>query len=422
MSTNLPSQMVTNATTKPLKIAIVYSRALFPMNYADQKTVAHLIEFLSTRGHSVDLYCTDVGGEVSESADAWYASRVANLYMFRHGRIARLFAMAGAFLQRKPLQVGYFWNSRLSKVFNKNYASYDTVYTYYLRSAEVTKTVRENRGEKAPVSVLALQLSQSLNTKRIYENASNFFDRFLYFIESRLIARYEARIWQSFDTTILIGDKDVDAINAACERYRQPMLSNVFQCAHGVDVSKFLRPNIVRKQNALLYCGVMQTPTNVQACLWFYNNVWPLVKETRPDVHWYIVGRSPTQEILNLACDPAITVTGTVTDPSDFISTATVCINPMQAAGGMQNKLIEYMASRRAVVATSVANEGIGGCPDRHLLIADTARDFASRTLELLDDEQRRRALEEEAFIFVKEKWSWESHFLALEGVFYPDA
>ncbi len=35
-----------------------------------------------------------------------------------------------------------------------------------------------------------------------------------------------------------------------------------------------------------------------------------------------------------------------------------------QVGAGMQNKLIEFMAMQKAVVATSVANEGIRVTPD----------------------------------------------------------
>jgi glycosyltransferase involved in cell wall biosynthesis len=401
---------------KKLSIAIVYGRGLLPMNFADQKTVAHFVEFLHQRGHSVDLYCTNEASVDTQETQNWYSSRLNMLFMENQSPLWKFLNILKFFLLLKPIQVGYFWNFNLKKRLDKKLENYDAVYTYYLRSAEVTKHVAE---KNKPISILALQLSQTLNTKRIYQNATNIFDKMLYFFESRLMERYEATIWQSFDKTVLIGNKDVVAISEACKKYRQPLISNVYKCAHGVDIHKFFRPEIKSSENMILYCGVMRTPTNIQACLWFYKNVWPTLKAKRPNLEWFIVGRDPAKEIIELGEKDGIKVTGTVKDPSEYISKASVCINPMQAAGGMQNKLIEYMASKRPVVATSIANEGIGATPEKHLIIANTNDEFVTEILKLLTNQSERERLSDQAFEFVKSEWSWESHFLHLEKLFY---
>ncbi len=73
----------------------------------------------------------------------------------------------------------------------------------------------------------------------------------------------------------------------------------------------------------------------------------------------------------------------------------------------------------RAVVATPVANEGIGARPDRELLLAETPGAFAEAILSLMADAGRRRRLGEAARRFVLERWTWEGPFLALEKAFY---
>ena len=111
-----------------------------------------------------------------------------------------------------------------------------------------------------------------------------------------------------------------------------------------------------------------------------------------------------------------VTVTGEVRDPADYIARATVCINPVQVGAGMQNKLIEFMAMRKAVVATSVANEGIRATPGEHLVIADDAPAFADAVLALLADPDRRTGLAAAARDYILESWTWEAHFLTLEA------
>jgi glycosyltransferase involved in cell wall biosynthesis len=81
----------------------------------------------------------------------------------------------------------------------------------------------------------------------------------------------------------------------------------------------------------------------------------------------------------------------------------------------MQNKLLEYMAMAKPVVATSVANEGIGAPPDECLLIEDTPRGFADAVVRLLRDPARSAQLGMAARRYVERHWTWEAHFLKLE-------
>jgi len=109
-------------------------------------------------------------------------------------------------------------------------------------------------------------------------------------------------------------------------------------------------------------------------------------------------------------------VTGTVDDPAVWIARATVSVAPIRAAAGLQNKLLEAMAMGRPVVATAIANEGIGGIPDRDLLIADEPEAMAEAILALLDNPARREELGLAARRFIEEHWTWEGPFLRLEA------
>jgi glycosyltransferase involved in cell wall biosynthesis len=90
----------------------------------------------------------------------------------------------------------------------------------------------------------------------------------------------------------------------------------------------------------------------------------------------------------------------------------------MLAAGGMQNKLIEYMACSKAVVASSVANEGIRA-PENVMIVADTPDPFADAVIRLLIDPEVATRLGAAARAYVLSEWTWEKHFFHLEQAFY---
>lgn len=422
-----PKQPNVGRAERPLRICMVYGRTPLPMRRADQMTVAHLIAFLHARGHEVDFFYVDTGAEPTQADRDWIAAHTRRAVPFTLDKLSAFAGLLRAGMQLAPFQVGLFSHPAQRKAVREAVANngYDIVYTYYFRSAEITRdlgfasgTPREQRHGK-PATFMAFQLSQTLNTRRIAKNAPDLAHKLFYEVESRLVERYEARIWRHFTRSVLIGKSDVAEIRAACRRAGQPEIDNFVYGAHGTDVSRFApRTDIATKPGHLVFSGVMRTPTNVQAAQWFVNNVWPAIRAERPDATCALVGREPTSEVRELGRRPGIVVTGTVPDPAVLIAEAAVCINPMQAGGGMQNKLIEFMASAKAIVATPVANEGIGA-PDDCLVVAETPADFARAVLDLLADPARAAELGRRAREHVLAHWTWEAHYLRLEQDFY---
>ena len=426
--TIFPTPMQVTPAERPLNIAVVYSRLPLPMTRADQMTVAHLLDFLARRGHRVDLYTLNNGEAAIQEQRAWLAARCRQVHVFNQTVGHSLLGLGAGLLRGLPLQVGWFYNLKQIQAVRSAFLhdDLDIVYCYYVRSAETLRgLISRNQSPQSPkrsrpVAFLAMQLSQSLNTRRMMENFQNLRDRSIFAIESRLVRRYEAHIWSEFHRTVLIGPQDVNEIRRVCREYRQPEIDNFVYGPHGVDLQRYApRPEIATEPCTLVFCGVMGTNTNVHAVKWFADHIWPLVKKAEPAARLIIVGRRPTPSISALAAREGIEVTGEVADPGDYIARATVCINPVRAAAGMQNKLLEYMAMAKPVVATTEANEGIGACAGEHLLIADTPVEFAQGILRLFGNPELRRALGQAARNFVEAHWNWEVHFLNLERHMY---
>lgn len=415
----LPKTMKCDPAPRSLRIAVVYSRLPFPMMRGDQMTVAHLLSFLGSRQHSVDFYTLALDGEMSAAQDEWLRQTCAETHIFRQSLVGKIRGLALGLLKLLPLQVGMFANPKLAALLKSAVASgkYDIVYCYYPRSAPDVPNLVADANVRTR-TFLALQLSQWLNTQRMAKAEHNWRKRLIYRLETALMARFEARIWRRFDRVLLIGSADVRAIQELCDRQGLPRMDNWLYSAHGTDTDRFLpaKPGDVH-HHRVVFSGSMLYPPNVQAALWFVKEAWPQVLAAVPDATLVIQGRDPVAAIRNLDGHNAIWVTGTVRDVGELIRSASVCINPMLAAGGMQNKLIEYMASAKAVVATSVANEGILAPPDC-IRIADDARAFASEVVRLLTAPDEAAALGLRAREFVLSKWTWEHHFLDLETAF----
>jgi glycosyltransferase involved in cell wall biosynthesis len=67
------------------------------------------------------------------------------------------------------------------------------------------------------------------------------------------------------------------------------------------------------------------------------------------------------------------------------------------------------MSMGRAIVSTTLGAEGIDVVHDKHVLLADTAADFADAVVALLDDPRRRTRLGSSARRLATDQYSWES-------------
>jgi len=281
---------------------------------------------------------------------------------------------------------------------------YDLVYTHLIRMAEYAR--------RLPLpKVMGLQVSQALNLGRMLERASDPLRKAFYGIETRKVRPYEAEAAADFDRVFLCGPADIAELEKTA-----PMPQAVV-CPHGQDMPAAERLAGERQAGAIVVSGVMSTYTNVDAVSWFAREVFPLVEREVPEAEFWIVGRNPQRAVRDLARPGKVVVTGEVPDVYDWLCRAAVGVAPLRIGAGMQNKLVQAMAAGLPVVATSMANEGIGATPAEHLVVSDGAEGFASAVVELLKRSDVRERLGSAAHRYVAAHWTWEAHFEKLECV-----
>lgn len=415
----VPRPMGLDPAPRRLEILFLYSRPPLPMTRGDELTVSHLLEFLHARGHVVDFVTLIGAGQTMRPEhEAWLRSRCRTVELIPHSLKRNAPRGLQGWLAGRPFQIGLLLSpAQLERVRALVTANrYDMAYAYYIRSAEALREARRVRPELT--TFMALQLSQTLNTERLAKTAATPWDRLFYRFETRRMAAYEARLWQDVSRTVLIGEKDKAAIAAACRSEGQPEIDNVVWGPHGVDVAQFQPRPEAEEADTVVMSGVMRYAPNVEAALWFAREVWPQVRAKRPQARFFLVGRDPAASVQALDGQDGITVTGTVEDPADWIAKAAVCVAPIRAAAGLQNKLLEAMAMAKAVVATPVANEGIRAPEGEAVLLAQEPAPFAAAVERLLADAALRQRLGVAARRFVEAKWTWEGPFLELEQAF----
>jgi glycosyltransferase involved in cell wall biosynthesis len=160
-----------------------------------------------------------------------------------------------------------------------------------------------------------------------------------------------------------------------------------------------------KKANTLIFTGPFKYHANYDAMKWFVGEVFPLILERIPDAHLIITG---DHQNLPLPSTNNITLAGYVDDVKSLVASGTVGIAPLLSGGGTRLKILEAMALGTPVVATSKGAEGLDARRGEHLLIADSAGDFAESTVRLLREAGLRQQIAANSQKMVREKYDWE--------------
>lgn len=224
------------------------------------------------------------------------------------------------------------------------------------------------------------------------------------YIDYRKYFNYEKMACGKFDDVFVVSDSD------------SRLLENNFEIPHttliptGVDVEYF-RPGAEPDDgNTIVFVGSMDWLPNQDAVEYFVDSIYPLIKQQKPDVRFYIVGRRPPEKIRNLEkADSSIKVTGTVDDIRPYVDRARVYIVPIRIGGGTRIKIYEAMAQKKAVVSTTIGAEGLPLTDGKHIIIKDQPEEFAGAVCGLMKDENAAAQLGENARDFVTGEVSWEN-------------
>jgi glycosyltransferase involved in cell wall biosynthesis len=187
---------------------------------------------------------------------------------------------------------------------------------------------------------------------------------------------------------------------------------------NGVNVEYFRRPlHMERRERELVFVGALDYAPNALALSWFCARVWPRLRAAHPDIELHVVGRRPSRAVRSLAGIPGVTLHADVPDVRPYLHRATLSIVPLQVARGIQNKVLEALASETPVVASSAALEGLELTPGQEVAQADAPDDWVNTILALCRDEPARRRMAQLGRSFVEQHHQWNERLQPLDDL-----
>jgi len=158
---------------------------------------------------------------------------------------------------------------------------------------------------------------------------------------------------------------------------------------------------------------------NIDGMEFFFEQVWPAIRERVPNAEMKVVGRTPPQSLVRRIEGMAgeWSFTGFVDDVRPHISGADVFVIPLRVGGGTRIKAFEAMAMGCPVVSTSIGIEGLSVEDGRHFLRADTPDEFARQVSTLLLDPQASRSISAAGRKLVEERFGYRLAAAEFESI-----
>lgn len=388
-------------------------RILFVAPYVPSRVRVRPYEFirtLSALGHSVHVVALQPP-EDRWASDAALRASADQVEVFVLARARTLVNTARALAGRQPLQAAYSHHPEARRRLQAlvRGGRFDVLHVEHLRGVRL---VRDLAG--IPVVFDAVDSIAHLFAQTA-RSAPRLPQRLLARLDLRRTQRFEARAPFLFQRTLVTSAADREAFERLAGTRAHGRVTVV---PNGVDWRYFEQPTRCPDAATVLFSGKMSYHANAAAALHLARDVMPRVWEQRRDARLLIAGKDPPPQVRALAADPRIEVTGYLEDLRPLFRRATVAVAPMVYGAGIQNKVLEAMASGVPIVVSPQACAGLHAEAAVDLIVAAAPDEMAREILRVCDDENLQDRLRAAARAYVRRHHDWAAIGRALADVY----
>lgn len=390
-------------------------RLPYPPNKGDKVRSYHLLKHL-TANHRVFLG-TFVDDPDDEQHIETLRAMCPDLYVARlHPRWAKLRSMT-ALLSNEALGLHYYRNAGLQEWVNSVMAEH-AIDTAVIFSSVMAQYVEHSDAPNTPMLVDFVDVDSHKWTQ--YAPNHPWPLSWLYRREGQRLLAYERSISAEAKRSFFVTANEVALFHSMAPESH----ARLDAMGNGVDAdffsptedraSPFADAASPRKEVTLVFTGAMDYWPNIDAVIWFTNDILPKLLIEHPNIRFYIVGRSPTAEVLALANNKVV-VTGTVPDVRPYLQYAALVVAPLRVARGLQNKILEAMAMARPVIAAKSCVEALEVRAGAEIFSAESADDFVTQIIALLRTPERLASVGAAGRCRVLKTYSWDAHLAAID-------
>lgn len=405
-----------------LNLLYLVHRLPYPPNKGDKVRSYHLLKHLMLQ-HRVFL-----GAFVDTPEDEAYIEAVQDLcpdsYIERlHPPIQKIVSLSG-FFSNQPLTVHYYFKASFQAWVNKTIKENNIEAIVIFSSAMAQYVTLKSNFKTPPMLVDFVDVDSEKWLQ--YASVHHWPLSWVYRREGRLLRAFESSVALRSKKSFFVTESETELF----KRVAPACASKLLPLSNGVDthfyspelsrISPYVNDRLNDKPRIIVFTGAMDYWPNIDAVVWFVNEIWPRLTQLWPQLRFYIVGRNPSPSVWSLASHSVI-VTGTVVDVRPYLQYATLVVAPLRVARGVQNKILEAMAMARPVVASVACAKSInaGAC---ELMSASGVAGFVQQINDLLKTPLDAEKMGQMARQRVIDSYGWTAHLSGIDPYLLPSS
>ncbi|MFT3893234.1 MAG: glycosyltransferase [Anaerolineales bacterium] len=384
----------------------------------------NLVTGLSAQGHEVVLFT--LGSGEQDAADVVALRKKGIEVRYQEMPVWRsLMNSALTLPTNQPLQTVYSWHPEMARQLTAALQEteagkkFDVVHVEHLRGSKYGVFIK-SRFPYIPVIWDSVDSISHL-FRQASSYSRNMFGKLVTRLELPRTEQAEGNLATLFDHVVITSETDKKAILKLVPNGK--VSAPVSVLPNGVNLNYFQpNPSVQREPDTIVFSGKMSYHANISMVKYLAADVMPRIWEQRPQTRLTVVGKDPPTDVKALGANPLIQITGTVDDIRPYLWGSAVAVVPLIYGAGIQNKILEAMATGTPVVTTSKALTSLAVKPGNDILYGDTTEDFSCRVLELLADTELQRSVSSNGLQYVQRNHHWETIVSQLVTIYEKEA
>jgi sugar transferase (PEP-CTERM/EpsH1 system associated) len=391
-------------------ILYLVHRLPYPPNKGDKVRSFHLLKHLSIDNNVF------LGTFIDDPEDEVFVPNVQflckSLYFERINKnFSKIRSLLGL-LYGDPLTVRYY-NSSSFRAWVNNTIKINKIDSIVIFSSAMVQFIDADLYSKTLVDFV------DVDSKKWSEFAekTSFPLSLIYRREGRYLLNYERSLASKVKHSFFVTEKerDVFTTQAPESSLKTSALNNGVDSDYFSSDNNFISPfDNNTSEFKIVFTGAMDYWPNIDSVIWFANEILPALLKINSNFCFYIVGRNPSQAVLNLR-SKNIFITGTVDDVRPYLQYASVVVAPLRIARGIQNKILEAMSMSKVVVASTECVKAIDLINGNEILSADSAEDFVRNIQFVIENEDFSDFTGKSARLNILKKYSWSFHLKKID-------
>lgn len=373
-------------------ILFIVSRFPYPLEKGDKLRAFYQLKELS-KEFNVTLICTsDI--PISKEHEQLVSQFCTRIHIFQLTKPGLLFQLLTTIFGTKPLQVHYFYRKSIHRKIKAIIAQSKPkhIYCQLIRVAEYVKNEHLIPKTLDYMDALSKGMERRIQTESWYK-------KWFYRLESKRLKQYERRIFDYFEHKTIISEQDRKLIY-------HPDNQDIQIIPNGIDQS-FFEVLPVEKDYDLVFTGNFSYAPNIEAAVCLAEEILPRLHKNGINCKLLLSGASPAKRVLELQ-SKHITVTGWVDDIRISYQRSRVFVAPLFIGTGLQNKLLEAMASGLPCITTPLSNNALGGTDGENILLAEDINSFVEKITRVLVIEGNFSSIAKNGKYYIELLYSWE--------------